>query len=203
MLFPQTGRVHPAFLLIPGERLSQAELSAARLDGDVVELGDAYTPTDLVESAVTRAHGISMHRHGHAGLAFVGPSAAWILGAGDQPPNHHHLQRAIPRRGRLTPTPRATLHDTLLPEGDQLLIGDVLVSTPGRTLWDLARWARRDTVCVIWARRLARLRPDSLDDALARLPRLKGQPGYRMAMDLLAQLSEERASPSVSPLRRT
>lgn len=180
--------MHPAFLFVPGERLSQAELSAARLDGDVIELGDAYTPTDLVESAGSRAQGISMHRGGHEGLAFVGPSAAWILGAGDRPPNHHHLQRAIERRGRVKATVRATLHDTLLPEPDQARAGGVLFSTPGRTLWDLARWARKDPECIQWAKRLVQVHPDATADALARLPRLQGQPGYRMATALLAEL---------------
>ena len=42
------------FLHLPGDRLSRAELCAARLDGDVVEIGEAYAPADLVETAALR-----------------------------------------------------------------------------------------------------------------------------------------------------
>ena len=39
------------FLYFPHDRLSPAELSAARLDGHVVELGEGYIPADAVETA--------------------------------------------------------------------------------------------------------------------------------------------------------
>ena len=38
------------FLYFAGDRLSLAELACARLDGDVVEIGDAYMPADAVET---------------------------------------------------------------------------------------------------------------------------------------------------------
>ena len=38
------------FLYFADDRLSRAELSAACLDGDLVELGEAYIPADAVET---------------------------------------------------------------------------------------------------------------------------------------------------------
>ena len=43
------------FLYFADERLSPAELSAARLDGHLVELGEAYIPADAVETRGLRA----------------------------------------------------------------------------------------------------------------------------------------------------
>lgn len=183
--------VHPVFLYIPGERLSQAELCAARLDGDVIELGDVYTPADLVESATTRARGIEHHRQGHAQLAFVGPSAAWIHGAGDQPPNHHHLQRTTLRRTRLRSTVRATLHGSVLHDGDVIEIGGILVSAPERTLLDLARWSEREPAHMTWARRMRDAFPHSIERAQRRLDELQGWPWYRIARRTLTALASD------------
>lgn len=43
------------FLYFAGDRLSTAELTAARLDGDVVEIGEAFMPADAVETRELRA----------------------------------------------------------------------------------------------------------------------------------------------------
>ena len=43
------------FLYFADDRLSTAELASARLDGDVVEVGEAYMPADAVETRELRA----------------------------------------------------------------------------------------------------------------------------------------------------
>ena len=47
--------MHPALFYLPGDRLMQPELSAARLDGHVVEMGEGYIPADVVEGPEARA----------------------------------------------------------------------------------------------------------------------------------------------------
>ncbi|MBS1907155.1 MAG: SAM-dependent methyltransferase, partial [Actinobacteria bacterium] len=89
-----------AFLHLPGDRLSLPELTAARLDGDVVELGEAYAPADLVETPALRAAALAPLVQGMQNAAFAGMSAAWIHGAGDAPPELHELQSATGRRLR-------------------------------------------------------------------------------------------------------
>ena len=51
--------MHPAFLYLPGERLTIPELSAARIDGHLVDLGEGYIPADLIESPSARAAAIA------------------------------------------------------------------------------------------------------------------------------------------------
>lgn len=72
--------MHPALLYLPGTRLSLPELTAARLDGHVVELGDAYVPADTVEGVDARAASVAAGIPDRMGAC--GPTAAWIHGAG-------------------------------------------------------------------------------------------------------------------------
>ncbi len=67
------------FLYFPGDRLSRTELSAARLDGHVVEVGEAYMPADAVETRELRAG--SARPWLSAALALTHESAAWVHGA--------------------------------------------------------------------------------------------------------------------------
>ena len=67
------------FLYFADDRLSQAELTAACLDGDLVELGEAYIPADAVETTGLRAGSLS-EVLGES-LAATHLTAAWIHGA--------------------------------------------------------------------------------------------------------------------------
>src|SRR3546814_4417455 len=51
----ETAGMASPFLYFAGSRLSQAELSAACLDGDLVPLGDGFVPADLIETTALRA----------------------------------------------------------------------------------------------------------------------------------------------------
>ena len=76
------------FLYFADDRLSLAELSAACLDGDLVELGEAYIPADAVETRGLRAGSLA----GVLGdsLAATHLTAAWIHGALPDPPCPAH-----------------------------------------------------------------------------------------------------------------
>ncbi|GAA2994508.1 hypothetical protein JOD63_001333 [Microbacterium terrae] len=125
------------FVYFSGDRLSQAELCAARLDGDVVEVGDAYMPADAVETAAIRAGSLGELTRGI--LAATHLSAAWIHGALPDPPARHTLQRAVARRIHHVPTRRVVYRDVALAATDVERRGGVLVTTASRTLADLAR----------------------------------------------------------------
>lgn len=175
--------MHPAFLYLPGDRLSLPELSAARLDGHVIDLGDAYIPADLVEGPGVRA--ASLGPLLRTGTAIAGPSAAWVHGAGDAPPSPHHLRRAVARRVRPVMSTRVRYHDTPIPDDDLMLLGGVAVTTFARTLVDLALGAHRDHALVPWLHDLAAIDREALRDALARLHTLHRVPGSRTATRLL------------------
>lgn len=180
--------MHSLFLHLPGDRLSRAELCAARLDGDVVELGEAYAPTDLVETSVLRAASLAPLVLGLPDAAFVGMSAAWIHGAGDAPPRLHELQSATLRRLRAPSTRRIVVHDPPLDAVDVQRIAGLAVSTPERTLIDLVRWPATVPERRVWAIGLARTDPALVALAAARLTRIGRGPGRQRTEQFLALL---------------
>lgn len=153
------------FLFFADDRLSQAELTAACLDGHLVELGDAYMPADAVETAALRAG--SLARLLGDALAATHLSAAWIHGALPAPPARHTVQRAVSRRLHTMPAPRLVYRDLTVVADDLLVIGGVLVTAPVRTLTDLARVDDADHARA--ARLLADARPDAVPAAIERL----------------------------------
>ncbi|MFJ6547865.1 type IV toxin-antitoxin system AbiEi family antitoxin [Microbacterium sp. NPDC091676] len=182
--------MHPALLYLPGLRLSQPELCAARLDGHVVEIGDAYIPADLPESADVRASSIASLIQ--EGAAACGPSAAWIHGAGDRPPTVHHARRWVERRVRPRMDSRVVFHDTRLPRTDVQIIGGIAVSTPVRTLCDLATTLHRDPRVLPWMQALAQVHPAALDDAMEALRTRNRVPGSVSGLAALERLVRRR-----------
>ncbi|MFF7292556.1 type IV toxin-antitoxin system AbiEi family antitoxin [Microbacterium sp. NPDC008134] len=178
--------MHPAFLYLPGDRLTLTELTAARLDGDVVDIGDAYIPADLIEGADVRAASIAAIVP--SGTAVCGPSAVWVHGACDEAPNPHHLRRAVTRRIRAVQSPRVRYHDTPLPSEDVLVIGGIPVTSPQRTLVDLALRSHREPELDRWARMLAAHDPGLIVIARERVRALQRVPGSRRAAEMLEGL---------------
>ncbi|MEV7769667.1 hypothetical protein [Microbacterium sp. NPDC086615] len=154
------------FLFFPGERLSLAELTAACLDGVLVAIGEGYMPADAAETTWMRAR--SLGPLAGERLAAVRLSAAWVHGGALVEPSPHHLQRSSGRRARLAGSGRVVYHDVLLDPADVVDIAGVAVSTPTRTLADLARlghhdaaarWACSDPVLAEQARQWILARP--------------------------------------------
>ena len=125
------------FLYYPDDRLSLPELMAARLDGDVVEIGDAFMPTDAVETRELRAGSLRGILGTH--LAATHESAAWVHGALHDPPSRHRTQRCVPRRVSPVIDSRLRYSDVRLPSRDGLVVAGVTVTTVPRTLVDLVR----------------------------------------------------------------
>lgn len=196
MAFGHTEGVHPVFFYVPGDRLSLAELCAARLDGDVVELGEGFTPADSIESDAWRAASIATVLPLRDAFAFVGPSAAWIHGAGDAAPNRHHVRRIVDRRLRSQSTPRLTVHDTVLDNTHLTHISGIAVSHPGRTLFDLARAAHRDVQLERWAWLLGEHMPECIHVAAQHVEAWRGQPGVRRARELIQAIAARTGIPT-------
>ncbi|MCR2811880.1 type IV toxin-antitoxin system AbiEi family antitoxin [Microbacterium sp. zg.Y1090] len=125
------------FLYFPGGPLSAAELAAARLDGHVVEIGEGFMPADAVETCDLRAG--SLAPLVPAAFAATHLSAAWVHGAVDRPPPRHVVQRRSPRRLASVMNARVRYSDVRLAPDDVVIICGVAVTTPSRTLADLAR----------------------------------------------------------------
>jgi hypothetical protein len=178
--------VHPTLLYFPGALLSQPELSSARLDGLLIEVGDGYMPPDLPEDAAARVaalEGVLID-----GYAASGPTAAWIHGVGETPPSRHHLHRVAVRRQRVHPARGVVLHDTRLGTNDFTIVAGAPVTTPLRTLIDLSLAAGGDSDSARWVYRVAADRPDLVAPARSHIESRHRVPGKRAALALLRTL---------------
>lgn len=183
--------MHPALLYVPGRRLSLSELSAARLDGLVVEIGDAYIPADLPESADVRAS--SLAPLVRPGTAAAGPTAAWIHGAGDAPPVVHHIRRSVARRVRPHVDGRVVFHDGALRPDEVVRLGGIDVAMPVRTMLDLATGMHRDPRLLEWIERLAAVDPTVVDASIQAMQQWNRVPGSRIAREVLERLILRRS----------
>lgn len=175
--------MHPAFLYLPGERLTLPELSAARIDGHLVELGEGYVPADLVEGPGVRADAVATLIS--PGTAASGPTAAWIHGAGDAPPSPHHVRRTVDHRIRPRTHRRLVYHDTFVPAADLVRIGRIEVTTALRTMIDLALAVHRDPALLRWLRALAECAPGLAEEAKTALSSMTRVPGTRTGLAAL------------------
>ncbi|WP_298036305.1 hypothetical protein [uncultured Microbacterium sp.] len=183
--------MNPWLLHLPGALLSPAELSAARLDGLLFEVGDAYMPADLPENEEARA--LSLRPLLVPGYGLCGPTAAWVLGAGDTAPLRHHLQRVTKHRPRVAGSASVVLHEMQAPAEDLISIASLPVTNSLRTLCDLALWADRDPNYEKWFRLFAECSTDLLEGAVERLRARTRMPGKRAAIARLEEISSSRA----------
>jgi len=175
------------FLYFAGTRLSEAELTAACLDGHLVALGAGFVPADIVESVPLRAASLATLLGDTLAASHL--TAAWVLGGIDEPPARHTVQRAVPRRLHHVVDRRLVYHDPFVPPEDLRRVGGVPVTTPSRTAADLARtpggahavalrtWMQRD--------------PAIADGARAWFVERARIPHRRRAEALIAALQEE------------
>lgn len=177
-----------SFLYFPGEQLSYAELSAARLEGMLVELGEGYIPADAVETAALRAASLAPVLRRDA--AATHQSAAWIHGVLPAPPGRHTIQRVADQRTRQRIDRRYVYRDPQLPSSDIQMMGGVAVTTPSRTVSDLARlpYPEGDDALAAFARE----DPGAVDDALQWFSRVGRVPRKRSAVARLTALRTVR-----------
>lgn len=186
------------FLYFADERLSTAELSAARLDGHLVELGEAYIPADAVETRELRAGSLG----GLLGdtLAATHLSAAWVHGALAEPPARHTVQRAVSRRLHHVLGRRLHYRDLQVDPNDLARIGGVWVTVPVRTLADLSRVG--DDAHVRAAALMADAAPGLAGHAVAWLEDHGALPAKRSALALLRALTAREAQAAQDDVTR-
>lgn len=116
--------------------LSPIELQAARLDGEVYDLAGAYCLVGELEAPRHRARAVLAGRSPRL-IAELG-TAAWIWGAIG---TLDQLEFAVTpdARARLGPDHRATVREIVYESGDLTALDGCQVTTPLRTIIDLAR----------------------------------------------------------------
>jgi hypothetical protein len=132
--------------------------------------------------------------------AIAGPSAAYLHGVAHAAEPYSDVHVIIPPPGRLSPRRGVIVHTTPLHRGDVTALGDLPVTSPMRTAWDVALWSDQVTAVAIIDGLLA----GGLVDAatlIARARRLQGERGSRRAAEAFALADAGAQSPQESRVR--
>lgn len=164
-------------LVLSDADLPWAELQAARLDGELYDLGEAFCPIDELETPRHRARA-AIGRRSRRLIAELG-TAAWVWGAAPEPA---HLQFAVTpdARARLSPDQHASVREIVFAPSDLVELDGVTVTTPTRTAVDLARFEEPFTPETV--ARLAAIVGFALEDCLAILESRSGIPLKKRAI---------------------
>ena len=118
--------------------LPLAELCAARLDGELLRLDDSFTSIDQPHDRTARAASIALSWPER--LIAERWTAAWIWGALLQPPGRHTLCASLGARARPSVPQRVLVREVVVDDDELVTIADQRVTTPVRTITDLARF---------------------------------------------------------------
>jgi hypothetical protein len=174
-------------MLLPSD-LPLAELCAARLDGELYPIGDGYSPVDLPEDAEQRARAIIELCPDR--IIAEQRSAAWIWGASDFPPPRHELCASLGARSKSAVPRRSTVREVIIDDSDIVELGGIRVTTPLRTILDLARFTDDfgdDEVRLIAA--LMTTFEISVELCVSELDARKNLPNKRRALQRLAAIA--------------
>lgn len=189
----------PASVLIPvlprvlapvltPEDLPLAELSSARLDGELYAVAECWCPVDEPEGPPVRARAVGLLVPPRAIAERM--TAAWIYGISPEP-SRHQFCVDLGARTHVPPSPRLQLREVHCAPEDTLTIAGLRVTTPLRTVVDLARTPGPDAPGLV--RLLAELlRFGGLPDAepAAQLCRRHNLPHKTIALARLAAAAE-------------
>jgi hypothetical protein len=164
--------------------LPLAELCAARLDGELFRLDEGFAPIDTGAGAHDRARAAG--RFWPSRLIAERATAAWIWGAAPDPPARHQLCASKDARARPPVPARTSVREVAIAPDEYVHLTTVRVTTPLRTVVDLARFADgytdddRDV-----ARALVALGGLSPEDCRRALDRRRNLPAKRLAWSRL------------------
>lgn len=172
--------------------LPPAELSAARLDGELFALGDGYAPIDAAEDVSCRA--LSLCRSLPQRFVAERRTAAWIHGALTVPPQIHEFCVDVEARYRVVTGSGYATREVVLGDGDVITIGSLQVTTCRRTVIDLLRMPAFDErTRARTIRSLAEIDNFSLDSIRTELTMRRHLPGK---LTVIARLDRMLAQPA-------
>jgi hypothetical protein len=169
--------------------LPEAELQAARLDGELYAVSECFSPVDVISDRQNRGRSLSLVLPQRVIAEQL--TAAWVLGAVTMPPHPHQLCADIGARVRSPNSGRASVREVVIDEADLLSFGGLRVTTPLRTVIDLARFSdfgdrERDAVRLLMA-----MGEIGVDECEAAMNRRRNLPGKAIA---LARIRESAAA---------
>lgn len=162
------------------------ELQAARLDGELFAVDECFSPIDELELRENRAKALALQLAPK--LIAEQRTAAWVYGALDAPPAIHELCARIEARVRPASLLRIALREVVIDESDLTVIGELQITTPARTVVDLARFrptfGETDRSTVV---RLMSIGGFGIEECVALLDRRRNLPGKRAALDRIRE----------------
>jgi len=174
--------------------LPEAELHAAKLDGELFAVDDCFAPVDEVDHVRLRA--ASLRAVLPPRLIAEQRTAAWVLGALRRTPSPHEVCAESSARYR---SAGMVVREVLLHEGDTVVIGGLRVTTPFRTALDLVRFAddfdTADGGTVLSLAELGRFPLDALLDHLDARRHLPQKLRARERLRALAAVVPSEVSP--------
>ncbi|WP_460795478.1 type IV toxin-antitoxin system AbiEi family antitoxin [Microbacterium sp. GXF0217] len=180
--------MHPTLIYGADGPLSEAELRALRLDGLLFDVGGAFLPADVPETAEVRALSLAVHLRDE--YVVSGATAAWVHGAGDARPRRCHVRPHVARRLRASADTDVVLHDGVVPASEIQLFVGVRVLTVPAALVDLAR-VRGAGPADGWLTGLLALDPSQASPAVELLRARDRLPGKRQAIAAIESAYEE------------
>lgn len=191
----------PRLPLVLDERhLPSAELRAAELDGELGRVGDCYAVTDAPMSAVARASSLALRVPLRA--IVIDRCAAWVWGWTPEP---SPLRICVSKGARIGSEARRAgrIREAAIDPDEIHRIGGISLTSPERTLVDLARFDERDDIVALLAAgiEVAGMTSEVIRGALDRRP---ASAGRRRARERLAEAEALAARPRVErvPLSR-
>jgi hypothetical protein len=176
--------------------LPQAELLAARLDGEVYPVADCFCPIDEIEQSSHRGAALAALIPGR--LIAEQLTAAWVLGATRAPPGHRQFCTDIGARIRPAGLVSVTVREVVIGPDEVQNCGGLSVTAPLRTVLDLARFTPRFTSDHYRVTaELMRLGRFGAEECLATLDRRRNLPGKRRALERIVDAAE-RAQPPLT-----
>lgn len=180
-----------------GLDLPLAELCAARLDGDIAQLGFSFTPIDVPVGVATRARSLS----GLLPERFIADrrTAAWVYGATERLPPR--LEACVSTAARPSALARfdgarfdGLVREVVITSGEVLTFDGVLITSPLRTVFDLLRTDPFDADTVGLIRRLAELSSITRHDCEQYLARRAHLPGKTETLRRLGRVFVQRTT---------
>ncbi|MBM7410988.1 hypothetical protein JOE38_000811 [Clavibacter michiganensis] len=117
--------------------LPLAELCSARLDGEVYEVDACYSPVDELASPWLRAAALATQVPSR--LIAERSTAAWVHGAVRTPPRTHEYCVDSVARCHPPALRNVRIREVVLDDRDTVVLAGLRVTTPLRTLCDIAR----------------------------------------------------------------
>lgn len=156
-----------AAVYVPDHQLSASELQCAVFDGELVALGEGFLPIDAPETAFARAASLAPVVL-DSRVIISDRSAAWVWGWGTVPRN---VTTCVSISARI-PSPdrrRLCAREVVIDQHEQIVLGEVVVTSPLRTLLDLARHDAGSDLAALLERGIRASRVDErrLAEALA------------------------------------